>query len=299
MASTSRPSTARKSAKSKRRKPALRSDPHPGHPSLFADLLQEAVTKPGFLSSAYRAFHPYSLGNQLLAASQLIERGLNITPIESFNGWKRKGRAVRAGEKGLRLFMPMMIHRMDRDEATGEEQEIRYQTFRLCANWFSLEQTEGETYAPQADIPGWDIDLALPALSIREVRFELLNGNCQGYAAGRQIAINPLAVLPHKTRFHELAHIVLGHTAESAMQDDERTPRNLREVEAESVAYLLCSLLELPGKAESRGYLQAWLGSESLTEQTARRIFAAADRILKAGQPKRNRIGQWDAVAVD
>lgn len=83
------------------------------------------------------------------------------------------------------------------------------------------------------------------------------------------------------------------------MQDDERTPRNLREVEAESVAYLLCSLLELPGKAESRGYLQAWLGSESLTEQTARRIFAAADRILKAGQPKRNRIGQWDAVAVD
>ena len=300
MASTTRHSsnTARKSPKGKRRKPLTRPDPRPDHPALFTNLLREALTEPGIISSAYRAFHPYSLGNQLLAASQLLERGLPISPIESFRGWQRKGRSVRAGEKALRLFMPMTIHKLDRDEATGEEQEIRYQFFQLAANWFSLEQTEGATWAPQTDIPGWDLDMALPALNIREVRFSHLDGNCQGYAAGRQIAINPLAVLPHKTRFHELAHIVLGHTVESAMQDDARIPRNLREVEAEGVAYLLCSLLELPGKVEARGYLQAWLGDEELTEQTARRIFATADRILKAGQPKRDRIGQWDAVMV-
>lgn len=80
-----------------------------------------------------------------------------------------------------------------------------------------------------------------------------------GYASGNRIAINPVAALPHKTRFHEMAH-VLGHTAEHALQDDERTPRSLREVEAESVAYILCSLLDLPGRDESRGYVQAWLG---------------------------------------
>lgn len=67
-----------------------------------------------------------------------------------------------------------------------------------------------------------------------------MNGNTQGYPApGKQIAINPVDALPHKTMFHELAHVVLGHTEEGQMSDDEQTPRNLREVEAESVA-LLC-----------------------------------------------------------
>ena len=42
-----------------------------------------------------------------------------------------------------------------------------------------------------------------------------MNGNCQGYAKGRQIAINPVAQMPAKTTFHELAHIELGHTTEA------------------------------------------------------------------------------------
>lgn len=263
---------------------------------LFSGLLREAVSEPGIISAAYRAFHSYSLGNQILAASQLIERGMSITPVASFQAWKTKGRIVKKGEKAIRLFMPMMIHRMDRDEATGEDQEIRYQAFFMRPNWFSLDQTEGKTCKPETEIPGWDRELALQALGISEVRFEYLNGNCQGYAIEMRIAINPLAVLPHKTRFHELAHIVLGHTAETALHDDERTPRNLREVEAESVAYLMCCLLDLPGKFEARGYIQSWLDGEQINEKTARRIFAAADRLLKVGHPKIAPIGQWDAV---
>jgi hypothetical protein len=33
----------------------------------FADLLRSAVSDPGVISGAYRQFHNYSLGNQLLA----------------------------------------------------------------------------------------------------------------------------------------------------------------------------------------------------------------------------------------
>ena len=39
-------------------------------PRAFADLLASAVHEPGTLSSAYRQFHHYSLGNQLLAMFQ-------------------------------------------------------------------------------------------------------------------------------------------------------------------------------------------------------------------------------------
>jgi hypothetical protein len=40
----------------------------------------------------------------------------------------------------------------------------------------------------------------------------------------------------------------------------QRTPRNIREVEAEGVAFILCAFFGLPGLDESRGYLQSWLG---------------------------------------
>ncbi|WP_090721616.1 ImmA/IrrE family metallo-endopeptidase [Nitrosomonas sp. Nm166] len=84
---------------------------------------------------------------------------------------------------------------------------------------------------------------------ITEGKFDLYDDNCQGYASGTSIAINPLAQHPHKTRFHEIAHVVLGHTTEHTMTDSEQTPRVIREVEAESVAFiLLCTLLDLTGK---------------------------------------------------
>lgn len=253
--------------------------------NLFSDLLREVVSHPGIISEAYRAFHTYSLGNQILAATQLMERDLPIAPIASFNTWKSKGRMVRKGQKAIRLFMPVTLRRQDRDEATGIEQEMQFQSFLLRPNWFSLDQTEGEIFNHEVKSPEWDSDLAMAAFGINEIPFEILDGNCQGYASQNKIAINPLAVLPHKTRFHEMAHVILGHTAETSMQDDERTPRNLREVEAESIAYILCSLLDLPGQEEARGYVQVWLGDEPIAEKTARRIFSAADKLLKAGQP--------------
>ena len=53
-------------------------------------LLETILTKPGLLGDYYRAFHNYSVGNQLLAVLQLHERGVEVGPIASFNAWKKK-----------------------------------------------------------------------------------------------------------------------------------------------------------------------------------------------------------------
>lgn len=258
--------------------------PGEAHPrSVFETLLTDAIEKPGILSEAYSAFHNYSIGNQLLAASQLIGRGLPIAPIASFNTWREKGRFVKKGEKAIKLFMPVTIK--EKDKETKEETGSVFQTFMLRPNWFSLDQTEGAEIDNEAKTAEWNPELALAALGITQTRFELLSGNCQGYATGNEIAINPLAALPHKTRFHELAHIILGHTTEGMMSDDEQTPKNIKEVEAESVAYILVSILGLPGQVESRGYIQNWLAGDKIEEKSARKIFTAADKIMKAGQP--------------
>ena len=72
----------------------------------FADLLRSAVTDPGVISRAYQQFHSYSLGNQLLAWAQCVERGIPPGPMATFLKWKELGRHVRKGEKALVLCQP-------------------------------------------------------------------------------------------------------------------------------------------------------------------------------------------------
>src|SRR5207244_11982648 len=113
---------------------------------------------------------------------------------------------------------------------------------------------------------------------------EVTDGNCQGYARQRTIAVSPLAAMPLKTTVHEAVHVLLGHTSEGEQNDGELTPRNLRECEAEAVAMLCCAALDLPGVEFSRGYIQSWWGpGNPIPERSAQRILTAADQILKAG----------------
>ena len=246
----------------------------------FSQLLNDAVNQPGIISKCYSTFYGYSIGNQLLAWSQCVERNIPIGPIATFKKWKDLGRSVSKGQKAIALVLPVTINRKD---AAGEKTGEVFSLFTLKNNWFVLSQTEGDEYVNEAVTPAWDKAAALAKLDISEVSFQLSNGNCQGYASGRTIAVNPVAVLPHKTRFHELAHVVLGHTTDELLTDSETTPRDVREVEAEAVAYILCSVLDLPGLIESRGYIQGWLAGAEVTDKSAQRIFSTANKILEAG----------------
>jgi antirestriction protein ArdC len=198
--------------------------------------------------------------------------------------WKELGRHVKRGEKAIMLCMPVTCktkRTVAAEDGSESDQESTFTRFVYRNNWFVLSQTEGAEYNPPA-VPGWDESRALAALAVERIPFDDLNGNTQGYATGRKVAVSPVAAMPHKTLFHELGHVVLGHTAESSQNDgSERTLRNLREVEAECVALICCESLGLPGAEFSRGYIQSW-GSE-IPERSAQKIFHAADLILKAG----------------
>lgn len=254
----------------------------------FNGLLAKALTEPGIISDAYSRFHRFSISNQVLATIQLHERGMALAPIASFSRWQELGRKVNKGAKALALFMPITDNQKQVNEETGEEEPTgnAFTRFMLKRNWFSLEQTDGDEYTEPLAIPTWNATLALEKLNISEAQFEMVNGNVQGYALERSIAVSPLAVLPHKTRFHELAHVVLGHTAKAGCWDTASLPRHIEEAEAEGVAFLLCALLNLPGLAEARGYIQSWLSGQELPERSAQRVFTAAQTILAAGRPE-------------
>lgn len=274
----------------------------------WSELLTQAVKAPGKMLEAYRAFHNYSFGNILLAMAQCEERQMPIGPLATFDGWKKKNRYVRKGEKAITLCRPAIFkvknavketkpvvlnkfanHREGQmqlplfDTPGAETGERVIKRFVYENRWFVMSQTDGAGYQlPEID---WDKETALKALGVAEIPFEHYSGNAQGYAAKNKFAINPLAQLPAKTMIHELAHIVLGHTQAETYKshEGESLPLNLMEVEAESTAMLCIASLGLPGVEYCRGYIQSWLKKERINDQTAQRIMGAADKILKAG----------------
>jgi len=231
----------------------------------------------------------------MLALIQREMRGIQPGPINTFPGWKALGRHVIQGQKAISL-VPITYKKRDEENQQAADTADRHDSrkranaftrFVFRPNWFVLSQTEGNDVAA-ATAPNWNAERALSALGITRVEFATMNGNAQGYAApGKQIAINPVAALPHKTMFHELAHVILGHTEEGQLSDDEQTPRSWREVEAESVALLRCASLGLEGEEFARGYIQNWLGPVSRRVRH-RRFSPPPPRSLKPDRRSRS-----------
>ena len=189
-----------------------------------------------------------------------------------------------AGQEGRAGDLPITVKRKQAETVHDSDEANDVTTWFVCKpRWFVLSQTNGEPL-PESESPDWDAAQALDALDVGEIPFDHVDGNCLGLARDRLIAVNPVNPLPHKTRFHELAHVLLGHTVEGLQADSDVTPRNLRECEAEAVALLCCAALALPGVDECRGYIQSWWGQgHEIPEPSARRILKVADQILKAG----------------
>jgi hypothetical protein len=257
----------------------------------WSALLVEAVNKPGLIMKAYSAFYNYSLGNQLLALVQCQMRGLQPGPINTFPRWQDLGRHVMRGARALTLCMP--ITRKRRNEESGDDEsngEGTFTSFVYKARWFVLNQTEGEDLQPQV-IPGGHEASINGSQSIRfHSTARMVPRICLQAARSRSTRWRSFRT---KTLFHELAHVVIGHTAEADFADTEKTPRSLREVEAEAVALLCCESLELEGADYCRGYLQNWLyqgvgfDASAIPEKCAQKIFRAADQILRVGRPRK------------
>lgn len=253
-------------------------------PTTWEELLHDAVTIPGKVSECYHLFHSYSIGNQMLAYWQCASRGIRPGPLATYNGWASKGRQVKRGEKAIVLCQPVTF----KDKNAPEDEKKMVTVFKYYPRWFVVSQTDGQPVEPEVT-PEWNRDTAIRNLGITEAPFEMMNGNCQGYARPKDktIAINPVAEHPVKTTIHELAHCLL-HAGDDGIIDGSTLEVNIKELEAEATALIVSDALGLPGQEYSRGYIQSWYGMNPVPEASARRIFTAADKILKAGSNTQN-----------
>lgn len=298
----------------------------------WAKLLDEALNKPGSVNQAYSLFHNFSLPNSFWLMCQLFERGMEPGPVASFRHWQRLGRQVRKGERAFFMYMPVTVvdggrgrggsapAKSNAGNATGSStgfasrpedaagdgeaaEPTRRRVFIARGNWFVLAQTDPIEGAEQATSEvstspsalRFSLAQALQGLGLRLVPFSDTNGNCQGFARpnAKEIAVSPIAADATKTSIHEMAHCLL-HPDTEEFVDGEVPGRSLKEVEAESTAYIVCATLGHTAPLDTmRGYIQGWLArsDEAFTPQNARRVFTAANKILRAGEIGRNRDG--------
>jgi hypothetical protein len=244
----------------------------------WTQLIETALTTPGSVGNVYNRFYEYSFLNQMLLRIQGVHE-----PVATYQRWQTIGRQVLRGSKAHAIVRPIVIDKKN-ENGEVEDQMLR---FRLVNCLFTVSQTDGAELPP-IDLPGWDLDHALTALDIRRVPYELIEGNTQGYSWRREFAVNPVAVDPTHTTFHELGHIVLGHTApDTAVQ--YATHRGLMEFQAEATAYLTLNELEQLSEltaSHSRGYIQGWLRDQRPSDNAIRQVFTATDMLLKAGRPR-------------
>lgn len=225
----------------------------------------------------------YTLKNLLLIQAQLP----TATMVCSAKRWHDEfGRYINKGETALRVYAPSIRKRTNQD--TGKDEEV------LIGWWmapvFDISQTNGpdvpESPRPvlldgEAPAGAWDALAGIVAAEGFELRRETIDGGANGYMAR---AAKLVVVGEHcgpaqsvKTLAHEVGHVLLGHDVHTGKS------RSVQEVEAESVAYMVCHALGMDTAEYTFPYVAGWAeGDLELVEKTATRVVKTARTILEA-----------------
>lgn len=197
-------------------------------------------------------FHNYSLGNQLLIAMQRPE----ATQVAGFHAWRKLGRFVRKGEKGIAIVVPRT-----RTVVTDEGGEERRVTGFGTGFVFDVSQTEGEPL-PELHVPTLEGDAGAELwdglrefasrenVSVDVVDPVHLPDKVMGFyrPATKRIVVGAYGQLQRtKTLAHELGHHV-------ARVDD----RAENECIAEGIAYVVCAHFGIDTGERSFPYVAGW-----------------------------------------
>ena len=234
-------------------------------------------------------FHNYSFNNTMLIAMQRPD----ATLVTSYKNWQSMGRQVMKGEKGITIIAPAPYKKMKEKEVLDENQrpimgtdgkpkteqvEVTVPHFK-AVTVFDIAQTSGEpiqTLAPElltAAVQDFDSFMqAIQKISPVPIRFDEIDGNANGYYhnADKEIVIKKGLSESQtlKTAIHETAHAKL-HDKEIMESLGVEKDRLTKEVEAESVAYCVCSSFDLDTSDYSFPYIAGWSSSREMKEMKA------------------------------
>lgn len=237
-------------------------------------------------------FHRYSTLNSLAIYLQRSD----ATRVCGYQAWRSLGRQVRQGEKGIAILAPCTYRTAgdgDGESAepggaeAGERRVLR--GFRIV-HVFDVAQTEGtplETVEPvlvEGDVDALVLAglvdlLAGEGFSVERVPMPSAHARANGITNFLTNTVNVRPDLPlaaaTKTTAHEAAHVLLHRPG------DHDLDRARAEVEAESVAYIICTATGIDSTGYSLPYVAHWShGDLDIVRSTAERVTTCARQIL-------------------
>ena len=231
-------------------------------------------------------FHTYSLNNTILISMQRPE----ATLVTGYERWKSMGRQVKKGEKAIRIIAPAPVKEKRQQKKLNEENkpvldengdpemeevEVTVQKYKVT-NVFDISQTEGDPIETldaaelTAGVENYAEFLqAVEKVAPVPIRFDELTGQTKGYfhTVKQEIVIQKGMAESQtlKTAIHETAHSLL-HNKEKVAEQENLKNRQTKEVEAESVAFVVCSAFGLDTSEYSFPYIAGWSSGKEMTE---------------------------------
>lgn len=205
----------------------------------------------------YSRLHNYSFNNCILIYSQFP----TATAVASYRTWKSMKINVKKGEKGIKVLVPIPYKKETKD---GEEEEHLW--FKV-GNVFDISQTDGELPKLGKELmeDSEMLDQLVERLIIEShgtisYDFSLTGETTNGYCNSEGIKLRPgmSSLQTFKTLMHEKAHSIL-HVGK---QIDRKTA----ELEAESTAFVVCSMMGFNTEEYSFGYVVGWAQDKSVIE---------------------------------
>lgn len=209
-------------------------------------------------------FHAYSAQNCLLIATQ----NPSASFVAGFDSWKRNfHRYVKKDSHAIMIKSPCKYK--TKDESTGEEQE----RLGFKASYvFDIEDTAQIQGKPPVQIGVEnlagsvqnfsDFLLCLTTCADIPISYEKIKGKANGLYTEEDhphiVISDSLSELQTiKTLIHEIAHSHL-HSSKNTGKEEKKKTRDQRELEAESVAFIVCSHFGLDTSDYSFPYILSW-----------------------------------------
>jgi len=225
---------------------------------------------------AMSKFHKYSYYNTM---SIVISRP-DATHVAGYKAWLSMNRFVKRGEKGIPILAPI-FKKLDNGDGATESKLVAFRVVYV----FDISQTDGE---PLPAPPEWTNHTMVDAIHGKlldfasskdiEVITEDLDNGAEGRSSGGKITLAPGAGT--SVLVHEIAHELLHREKVSVTQE----LRQRREVEAESVAFIVCSFFGYTATS-SPNYLALWAADPKNIRSSLAAIQKAASQIIEFINP--------------
>src|SRR6266849_929673 len=237
--------------------------------------------------NAMARFHHYSFGNIMLIARQKPQ----ATNVAGIRTWNSLGRFVKRGEKGILILAPMIGRKLTNGvaEPTADAKETPAQLYGFRAVYvFDIAQTEGKELPTltevQGDVSGYRERLVkfVEARGV-ELSYSERIAPAKGLSYGGKIALlsGMQPAEEFSTLTHEIAHEMLH-------RGDRRTltTKQVRETEAEAVAFVVSQAVGLETGTASADYIRLWHGDADLLRESLEAVQQTAAVILGGIAPE-------------